>query len=375
MKGNRVIIDIELLTPEWLTSIFKKKGYLNQGKVTKIIKKNSQLTLSSNVYFLEIHFSRNAQTIPASPGIFVKIPRPNDVTKFLGKHETKFYNIIAETLNEKPIPNCYDAAFSEETGLSHIILENLSDTHIDLPPVPPSKQYCERAIDCIAELHAFWWNHHILKDLSKHSFMTLKLFSLIILRENSFNEKEVFDYFKSHNKLLKQYSKKFFGDRISDERKELFKTVFSQYPQLIYNRMKKRNITIIHNDAHFWNFLYPKDMDNEKNKACLTDWASWGIGVGCQDVAFLMGVFLSPESRCLMEKDLIKRYYNKLLKFGVENYSWDECWYDYKFHALLNLYRVIEWWYRRTPSKTLWPLVENSICTIEDLNCMDLLEN
>jgi hypothetical protein len=367
MKKKKIITDIEQLTPEWLTSIFKNKGYLNQGKVTKIIKKKSQETLSSNVYFLELNFSNDIQTDLASPVIFVKIPKPNPITKYLGKHEAKFYRIIAETINELPIPICYDAAFSEETGLSHIILGNLSDTHIDLPPVPPSKQHCEKAIDCLAELHAFWWNHRKLKELSRHAFV------LFILKENSYNEKEIFDWVKLQKRFLTQFLQ-FADNRISDKRKELFKTVFSSYPRLAYERMKKKDITLLHIDAHFWNFLYPKDINNEKLKARLTDWATWGIGVGCQDLAFMLGIFLSPDIRRLMEKDLMKRYYKGLLKLGVETYNWDQCWYDYKLFALLNLYRVVEWGLRGAPSETLWPLVENSICTIEDLNCMQLLE-
>jgi len=33
MKENKVITNIEQLTPEWLTSIFKNNGYLSKGKV------------------------------------------------------------------------------------------------------------------------------------------------------------------------------------------------------------------------------------------------------------------------------------------------------------------------------------------------------
>ncbi len=33
MNGKGVITNIEQLTPEWLTNIFKKKGYLSNGKV------------------------------------------------------------------------------------------------------------------------------------------------------------------------------------------------------------------------------------------------------------------------------------------------------------------------------------------------------
>jgi len=44
-----------------LTRIFKNKGYLSQGKVTKIIKKKSQETITSFVHFLELNFSTDAQ--------------------------------------------------------------------------------------------------------------------------------------------------------------------------------------------------------------------------------------------------------------------------------------------------------------------------
>jgi len=37
MKENKVITNIEQLTPEWMTSILKNKGYLSNGEVTNII--------------------------------------------------------------------------------------------------------------------------------------------------------------------------------------------------------------------------------------------------------------------------------------------------------------------------------------------------
>ena len=371
MHGKGVITDIEQLTPEWLTNIFKKKGYLSNGKVTKIIKKNSLETVTSNVHFLELNFSNDDLTEAASPEIVVKIPKSGDFAKFVGKHETKFYNIVAETMNNMPIPICYDAAFSEETGGSHIILNNLSKTHkeiLNYAPIPPSKRYCDRAIDCLAEIHAFWWDDQKLKDFSKYAYV------FYTFKENSFNEKEIFNWFQNQNGNLERFLK-LLGDRISDKRKELFKTVFSLYPQLAYERIKKENITVIHADAHFWNFFYPKDIENEKNKALLIDWQSWGIGVGCQDLAYMIGLFMYPEGRRLIEKVLIKRYHNDLLKFGVKNYSWDECWYDYRLGALLNLYRIVWWWSVNAPPIVWWDRLEKSFLTLEDLNCLELLES
>lgn len=371
MEKNKVISNIDQLNPERLTKVFKKKGYLSDGKVTKIIKKKSQETNSSYVHLLELEFSTNAQPEPISPEIAVKIPKNDHILKLAMKHDVKFYNIVAEHMNEMPIPTCYEAVFSEETGLSHTIIENLSKTHdtrgfrLDYLS-SSSKRYFEKAIDCLAEIHAFWWDHQKLIDLSRHSFV------LYTRKENSLNEEQIFKYFNNQNSNLKQFLD-LFGDGMSEKRIELIKTVFSLYPQLAYERLTKKNITVIHADAHFWNFFYPKDIADPKSKAILSDWHLWSIGVGCQDLAYMIGLFFFPDFRHLIEKDLIKRYHYNLLKLGIQNYSWADCWYDYKLFALLNLYRIIFWWELDMTSWEWWDRFESSILTIEDLDCMELL--
>jgi carboxylesterase type B len=37
----------------------------------------------------------------------------------------------------------------------------------------------------------------------------------------------------------------------------------------------------------------------------------------------MIGMWFFPDYRHLIEKDLIKRYHDNLLKFGINNYSWD----------------------------------------------------
>jgi hypothetical protein len=114
-------------------------------------------------------------------------------------------------------------------------------------------------------------------------------------------------------------------------------------------------------------------MENENSRAILSDWQAWSIGVGCQDLAWMIGM-LYPESRNTMEKDLIKHYHNDLTKLGIKKYSWDECWCDYKLFILLNLYRIVWLWDMNYYPSIWWPHLENSIYTLEDLNCMELLE-
>ena len=374
MKGNKVITDIEQFTPELLTRIFKNKGYLNNGIVTKIIRRNSLEKSTTNVHFLELIFSNDTPRKDISSNIVVKISKPNAIklnAKIMNMHEAKFYNHVAEEINGIPTPTCYDVAFSEENGLSHIILEDLSTTHIEYDdsswPIPPSKLLIEKVVDCLAEFHLLWWDHKKLQDLSKNSFV------FYTFKENSLNEKEIISWFENESRALNRMLK-FLGYRISDNRKELLETVFSIYPQEAYERIKQENITLIHSDAHLGNFFYPKDITNQKSKAILLDWHTWGIGVGCQDLSYLIGLWFYPDYRHLIEKDLIKRYHSNLIKFGIKDYSWDDCWDDYRFSAFLNLYRIIYWWGHEYTPRFWWGPLERVIFTLEDLNCMELLE-
>ncbi|MHA2474976.1 MAG: hypothetical protein ACXAES_17275, partial [Promethearchaeota archaeon] len=227
MKENKIISDIEQLTPERLTRIFKKKGYLSQGKVTKIIKTKSQETITSFMHFLELNFSTDAQTEPPSPEIVVKFPKDIDEFKLWGRQEAKFYSIIAENMIDMPILNCYEAVFSEESGLSHVILENISKTHETISGLPfgltPSRQLFEKAIENLAEIHAFWWDHKNLEDLSKQSRGPIFLF----LR-------------RVKNEALQRFLEDV-GDNLSERRLSLMKTIFSLYPSALQKRFKKKN--------------------------------------------------------------------------------------------------------------------------------------
>ena len=367
MKEKKVITDIEQLTPEWLTSIFKNNGYLSQGKVSAIISRNSLESFSFNTHFLELTFSVDAQMDRVSSKIVITQHK----TKILNKYEEKFNNLVAETLDVKLIPICYDATFSEETGHSHIILDDLSKPNIEYKestwPITLVKRNCEKVIDYLAEFHAFWWDHKKLKEFSKNSFISHNL------KENSFNEKEILNWFENEKQTLNQMLD-FLGERISNKRKELFKKVFSLYPPLAYERAKEKNITLINYTTSFLDFLYPKDIENEKAKVKLIVLKDWAPGAGTIDLAHMIGLDWLPETRHLMEKDLVKRYHNNLKNFGVKNYSWDECWSDYRFSALLNLYSVVQRWSNGLNPFFWWNALERAFLTIEDLNCMELLE-
>ncbi|MFT7246900.1 MAG: aminoglycoside phosphotransferase (APT) family kinase protein [Candidatus Azotimanducaceae bacterium] len=66
------------------------------------------------------------------------------------------------------------------------------------------------------------------------------------------------------------------GDRMSEPRRTLVTQILERIPILLkQHAAEATRQTLIHGDAHFWNFLIPKDSSASP---ILIDWQSWEIG-------------------------------------------------------------------------------------------------
>ena len=149
-------------TPEWLTGVLQKKGFLPQGKVTRVQQKPSQPLITSLITHLELSYSTDAPT-SAPTRLFLKVAKPDldpQISSQLGKNEVEFYNTTVALIPNPPVVRCYDAVYSPETGQWHVLLEDVSDTHFQTEwPLLPSLPHCEQVMECLAKFHAFWWEH------------------------------------------------------------------------------------------------------------------------------------------------------------------------------------------------------------------------
>jgi len=153
---NDPITDPVQATPDWITGIFRKRGYLNYGRVIRA-RRRSRTTLTSVVSHLTLDCSDAYASPPMR--LFLKISRP-EATLGGGKGEVEFYTKIANAMDDPPTPRCFDAAYSFETGQYHVLLEDLTHTHFRAgPSLLASERICGPIIDCLARFHAFWWEH------------------------------------------------------------------------------------------------------------------------------------------------------------------------------------------------------------------------
>jgi len=86
--------------------------------------------------------------------------------------------------------------------------------------------------------------------------------------------------------------------------------------------------TLTHGDFHSKQLMY----DPTQKKIIMVDYELCGIGNPMADVATYLIMRFEPEQRKEMEGELVKCYYDALMKTGkVTGYTWEKCWEDYLF--------------------------------------------
>jgi hypothetical protein len=88
----------------------------------------------------------------------------------------------------------------------------------------------------------------------------------------------------------------------------------------------------------------------------------------------MVGLHWYPDRRRAFERDLLRTYHDKLLMYGVKNYDWDACWYDYRLSAIGNLFVPVWQWSAKLWPAIWWPHLERAILAFEDLDGGELLQ-
>lgn len=344
-----VITDFEQVTPEWLTEVLTRNGFIEQGAVASV-ELEAEKTNTAAVARLRLEFAEGTQA---------NVPRRLFLKLSDFRREVDFYRTIVPSMKATPlILNCYDAEYDADTGAAHLLLEEVSATHRpSAETLPPSTPRYEMLINALAQFHATWWDHpRIYGDIGE---LAGDIHETTLARARD-GLRGFFD---------------FMGDRMSDERRAIFKRVFERWPpRHYYERMARgKGLTIIHDDAHAWNFLYPRDP--ESHRVRILDWAMWQVGLATNDLAYMIAMHDFPDYRSRMERPLLRTYYDRLVSLGVEGYTWDDCWLDYRLSAIHNLFFPVYHWVVEGDPALWWPNLERAMLAYQDLRCEDLLED
>jgi len=351
---REVISDVSQITTDWLSDVLGEYGCLSSGRVLSIEMSVSP-TMTSTVARLGVCYPEGVPD--AAPArLLLKMSRPGFHPQF-GESEVDFYRRVAPAMQDPPVVRCFDAAYSPETEQSHLLLEDLVDSHsgVDSRP-PPPRDSCEQIMDCLARFHAAWWEHPGLGgDIGEPPGPP----DIAAMQET------LAGFLGS------------LGDQLSTEKQGIYRGVVAT----ALDRWRRRfgeartrsadGLTLIHGDAHFENFLLPRDV--ERHHVCIIDWQFWNVSTGPQDLAFMIARNWTREERRVLEVDLVRRYHEGLLRHGVTGYAWEECWLAYRDLCIENVLIPMWQWQGQLTPETDWDGLQKAFDAFEDLACEELL--
>lgn len=335
-------------TAATLSRLLRASGTLNSGDIAHI-----DIDLEHNTHFSKLVFLTATYTAdaPADLPRHLVIKSPHVESTNHSHSELDFFRKVSPLLASPPVVQCL-AGLESDDGT--IVLEDLRATHDHPPwPLPPTKHQSETAIDALAHVHAAYWEAATLGNTIGEANTTQSLTTMV---------QGIVAHLPAFMDVI--------GDALPTAARQTYERVFSSSLKPWLRLTDPRALTIIHGDAHTWNFLFPR---SGSGPAYLIDWQTWHIDVGARDLAFMMALHWYPSRRRELEKPLLHRYHEGLLTHGIGNYTLDDLWLDYRRCAVRNLTIPIIFWSRGMKLEMWWHRLECALAAYYDLDCDELL--
>lgn len=349
-----LIASLDQVTPAWLTGVLQRTGLLNGAKVLEV-SYDTGVTSFSVTAHLRISYTCESR---APTRLFLKFSKPqHPVSTPERGWEVLFYRFVAPR-TPAPLLRCYDAAFSPEQGKLHLLLEDVSDTHYSEPPsqLPPTRKNCELIVEALADIHAAWWEQPPWD----------------VIGSSLPDQAEVARRIQEVRERIGRFIN-FLNDRLSAKRREIYREVLAALPHLYTRLTQRRGYTVVHDDIHIGNVLYPRNPAVDTVR--IIDWQTWHIDLAPKDMAHMMAIFWFPEQRSGWERPLLRLYYDRLYENGVADYSWEQLWNDYRLCVIRKLFHPAWQWETGHHPNIWWNHLERAMIAYVDLECVELLKS
>lgn len=341
---------------EQITAALRLAGVLAAGRVTEVAVDKSFATVLSYIFRLRLTYEGAAAGAPQSLMLKTGLIGGPGGDWEGGRNEVAFYTEVASATPLGLVPRCFDGHWDAGTKGWHLLLEDLTDTHFIATrwPVPPTVEQCETIVRTQARFHAAWWDDARLgttvgkwPDAAAMAQFTQRLSDMFALFAKDL------------------------GDRLSAERRELYRRLIEQMPRLAARYRSHRHMTVVHGDAHVWNCFLSKA--GGPRDARLFDWDAWRLGAGTADLGYMMAMHWYPELRKRIEGGLLDVYHGELVAHGVQGYDRRALQDDYRLSVLWLLLLPLWQHAGKIPAVIWWNNFERIHLAFDDLGCRELL--
>jgi ecdysteroid kinase len=366
-----VITGIDQVTAEWLTSVLSKSGALTHG-VVKAFDVNTGRGNWSTSARLAVRYAEGSQG--ARPQrLFLKMVNADLDDEFFGASEVTYYTRDYVGVEGAPLIRCYAAAYSEEKRRYHLLLDDVSETHVEAATKAPTLDYGLALAEGLAALHARWWGAERLAALGTpgpfgagqgvagapiHSAEHIRRFV------------DIAEPGAGH--ILNQ-----FPAELQPHWPEMIRAFYAKHPHRMIERTHDLNgFTLIHGDVGHNNILVPRTgerpiyiIDRQPFNWSLTTW------LGVYDLAYAIVLDWPVETRRQLEMPVLQHYHQSLLKNGVNNYTREQLVDDYRLCVAMGIYIATEYCRGSVGAKLIpiWlPMLQRSLIACGDLKCGEL---
>jgi hypothetical protein len=355
---DSVITSVSQVTSEWLTSVLLSSGAVTKGAVDSFDVEADEGNWSTNASLSVRYVKGSRGDLPSE--LFLKIVNTDLDDEFFGPSEVNYYRRDYADVEDAPLIRCYDAAFSEEEQCYHLLLDDLSETHIEAAEKIPTLEYGLALAEALAVMHARWWGALRLAEAGAQIHSAQHIQRFVDIAEPGAGH------------IINQFSAE-----LEPHWPEAIRTLFANHPRAIIKRTKNDNgFTLVHGDVGHNNILVPRDgdrpiyiIDRQPFNWSLTTW------LGVYDLAYAIVLDWRVETRRRLEMAMLRRYHERLLEGGVEGYSWDQLYDDYRLSVAMGVYIATE--YCRGGINERWitswlPMLQRSLTACDDHRSSEL---
>jgi hypothetical protein len=359
MMLTKVITDVDQVTNEWLTAVLSQSDALTQGAVAAHQREAGAGNWSTNSKLTLTYTAEAAGRLPQR--LFLKLANTDlgDGESF-DDSEVNYYTRDYVDVPNAPLPHCYHTAYSEKLKRYHILLDDLSETHIVATEKPPTLAYGLALAEALATLHGRWWGTQGLAkaEVEIHTAAHIQTFVDISYPGVAHILNRVPNDLKPHWP-------------------EAMHTLFAQHPSALIARTQDANgFTLIHGDAGEYNIMVPRVgetpiylIDRQPFNWSLTVW------LGAYDLAYALVLDWDVDLRRQYEIPVLKRYQAHLMQQGVAGYTWERLYDDYRLCVAMCVYIATEYC-RGGVNKRWFPIwrrmLQRALTACDDLNCYEL---
>lgn len=331
MSQPPLVADPDLVTPEWLTDVLRHGGAIGAG--TAITSFDSQPIgtgqVGANVRYTLAYEGEAGPSGPLSgeqgpASIVCKFSSRDPQSAATGiqtltyETEVAFYRDLADTVDISR-PHCYYADIESGTADVVLVMEDLTPAEQGDQISGCTVEQATLAIDEVAKLHGPRWGDPTLKDLT-----------WLDRTATQGGISTMYEMF--WGMFVERYSETL--DEVTVEHGERMKTDLDKL-----RLYEPAALTPIHYDYRLDNMLFGTGAGGRP--LTVVDWQTVQLGPGPYDVAYFLGNAFEPEVRRGCEERLVRRYHEGLVGYGVEGYSLEQCWEDYRRYSGASLVMAI----------------------------------